>query len=208
MVTIPNQSSVPKAFELFDAAGRLPAGSHYERLVDVCEELVRFTWLVRDNAVEIPEPHEFKARVSFGHGGHTHDYDLAFVEGHGHDNDHGEGRAYDALQGGEYMDAHALAHADQINRRLRNREVTTWQIIAVDLTGGLMPCAAAITVLLLCQQLKRIALGVVLVGFSALGLPSRCLWPASLRPLASTRSESAGLAFMLSHGGRHMPSVR
>ena len=36
MVTIPNQSSVPKAFELFDATGRLPAGSHYERLVDVC----------------------------------------------------------------------------------------------------------------------------------------------------------------------------
>lgn len=53
MVTIPNQSSVPKAFELFDAAGRLPAGSHYERLVDVCEELARFTWLVRDNAVEL-----------------------------------------------------------------------------------------------------------------------------------------------------------
>ena len=50
MVTIPNQSSVPKAFELFDAAGRLPAGPHYERLVDVCEELVRFTLLVRDNA--------------------------------------------------------------------------------------------------------------------------------------------------------------
>lgn len=50
MVTIPNQSSVPKAFELFDAQGRLPAGSHYERLVDVCEELVRFTWLIRDNA--------------------------------------------------------------------------------------------------------------------------------------------------------------
>ena len=50
MVTIPNQSSVPKAFDLFDAAGRLPPGSHYERLVDVCEELVRFTWLLRDNA--------------------------------------------------------------------------------------------------------------------------------------------------------------
>ena len=50
MITIPNQSSVPKAFELFDPAGRLPAGSHYERLVDVCEELVQFTWLIRDNA--------------------------------------------------------------------------------------------------------------------------------------------------------------
>ena len=53
MVTIPNQSSVPKAYELFDPAGRLPPGPHYERLVDVCEELVRFTWLVRENAVEL-----------------------------------------------------------------------------------------------------------------------------------------------------------
>ncbi len=50
MVTIPNQSSVPKAFEVFNIAGRMPAGAHYERLVDVCEELVRFTWLIRDNA--------------------------------------------------------------------------------------------------------------------------------------------------------------
>ncbi|MBC7800551.1 MAG: arsenical resistance protein ArsH [Gemmatimonadaceae bacterium] len=50
MLTIPNQSSVPRAYELFDGAGRLPAGPHYERLVDVCEELVHFTWLVRDNA--------------------------------------------------------------------------------------------------------------------------------------------------------------
>ena len=53
MVTIPNQSSVPKAYELFDTGGRLPAGPHYERLVDVCEELARFTWLVRDNAAEL-----------------------------------------------------------------------------------------------------------------------------------------------------------
>ena len=50
MVTIPNQASVPEAFELFDADGRMLAGPNYERLVDVCEELVRFTWLIRDNA--------------------------------------------------------------------------------------------------------------------------------------------------------------
>jgi arsenic resistance protein ArsH len=55
MVTIPNQSSVPKAYELFDSAGRLPPGPHYDRLVDVCEELVRFTWLIRDNAAEMVE---------------------------------------------------------------------------------------------------------------------------------------------------------
>ena len=47
MVTIPNQSSIPKAWLEFDAEGRLPAGPFYARLVDVMEELVKFTWMVR-----------------------------------------------------------------------------------------------------------------------------------------------------------------
>ena len=50
MITIPNQSSIPKAYEQFDEAGRLPPSALYERVVDVCEELVRFTLLTRDNA--------------------------------------------------------------------------------------------------------------------------------------------------------------
>lgn len=47
MVTIPNQSSIPKAWLEFDGAGRLPDGAFYARIVDVMEELVKFTWLVR-----------------------------------------------------------------------------------------------------------------------------------------------------------------
>ena len=47
MVTIPNQSSIPKAWLEFDSAGRLPDGPFYARIVDVMEELVKFTWLVR-----------------------------------------------------------------------------------------------------------------------------------------------------------------
>ena len=47
MVTIPNQSSVPKAFLEFDEAGRMKPSALYGRVVDVCEELVKFTWLVR-----------------------------------------------------------------------------------------------------------------------------------------------------------------
>src|SRR5262249_52218158 len=46
---------------------------------------------------EIPEPHEFLARVSLGHGGHTHDYELEFVEhehGHEHGHDHAHDRGY------------------------------------------------------------------------------------------------------------------
>ncbi|OAN80598.1 arsenical resistance protein ArsH [Sulfitobacter sp. EhC04] len=50
MVTIPNQSSIPKAWLEFDEAGHLPAGPFYNRVVDVMEELVKFTWLVRGRA--------------------------------------------------------------------------------------------------------------------------------------------------------------
>jgi len=50
MITIPNQSSVPKAFEEFDEAGRMKPSSLYDRVVDVMEELMRFTLLTRDRA--------------------------------------------------------------------------------------------------------------------------------------------------------------
>jgi arsenic resistance protein ArsH len=50
MITIPNQSSVAKAFLEFDDNDRMKPSSYYERIVDVCEELIRFTLLTRDNA--------------------------------------------------------------------------------------------------------------------------------------------------------------
>lgn len=50
MITIPNQSSVPKAYEEFDEAGRMLPSPLYERVVDVMEELIKFTLLTRDCA--------------------------------------------------------------------------------------------------------------------------------------------------------------
>lgn len=47
MITIPNQSSVPKAFLEFDENGRMKPSSYYDRVVDVMEELMKFTLLVR-----------------------------------------------------------------------------------------------------------------------------------------------------------------
>ncbi|WHO80536.1 arsenical resistance protein ArsH [Rhizobium leguminosarum] len=47
MITIPNQSSVARAFQEFDADGRMKPSSYYDRVVDVCEELVKFTLLTR-----------------------------------------------------------------------------------------------------------------------------------------------------------------
>ncbi|SEO81590.1 arsenical resistance protein ArsH [Aquisalimonas asiatica] len=48
MLTIPNQSSVPKAYEEFDEQGRMLPSALYNRVVDVMEELVKFTLLTRD----------------------------------------------------------------------------------------------------------------------------------------------------------------
>lgn len=85
---------------------------------------------------------------------------------HHHHHAHGPGVGED----GEYMDAHARAHADDIARRFQGRQVTTGQIVMFGLTGGLIPCPAAITVLLMCLQLKQLSLGVVLVACFSLGL--------------------------------------
>jgi arsenical resistance protein ArsH len=50
MITIPNQSSVAKAYQEFDDAGRMKPSAYYDRVVDVMEELVKFTLLTRDVA--------------------------------------------------------------------------------------------------------------------------------------------------------------
>jgi nickel/cobalt exporter len=66
-----------------------------------------------------------------------------------------------------YQDAHELVHANDIRKRFTNKKVTNGQILLFGLTGGLIPCPATITVLLLCLQLKKVVLGATLVlGFS------------------------------------------
>ena len=136
-----------------------------------------FSFVQREGFVEsvqeIPEPHEFVARLKLGHGQHSHDYDVEFVE-HVHDHDHPHHAIpdYEGLDVSApgYQDPHELAHANDIRRRFAGRHVTTGQIIVFGLTGGLIPCPASITVLLLCLQLKKIALGAALVLCFSIGL--------------------------------------
>lgn len=57
MITIPNQSSVAKAWQEFDEAGRMKPSPYYDRIVDVMEELVKFTLLTRDRSDYLVDRH-------------------------------------------------------------------------------------------------------------------------------------------------------
>ncbi len=57
MVVIPNQSSVAKAWQEFDDGGRMKPSSFRDRVVDVCEELFRFTLLLRDRSAALTDRH-------------------------------------------------------------------------------------------------------------------------------------------------------
>jgi len=55
LITIPNQSSVPRAWDEFDEAGRMKPGPYYNRVVDVMEELVKFTLLTRGQSAYLTD---------------------------------------------------------------------------------------------------------------------------------------------------------
>jgi nickel/cobalt exporter len=89
--------------------------------------------------------------------------------GHHHHHHHGEGD-HDHHHGEEDEDAHARAHAAEIQKRFAGRHVTTGQIVIFGLTGGLMPCPAAVSILIVCLQLKEITLGFSIVAAFSFGL--------------------------------------
>ena len=138
-----------------------------------------FSFAPRDGFLEsvqnVPEPHDFTARLTLTHDRHAYSYDLVFAEAdpthedHAHaDHAHAELRGLELTTG--FQDAHELAHANDIRRRFGGRDVTTAQIALFGLTGGLIPCPGAITVLLLCLQLKAVSLGAALVLCFSIGL--------------------------------------
>jgi nickel/cobalt exporter len=92
---------------------------------------------------------------------HHHDHD--HHHGHHHHHHHAHSDESD-------HDSHEAAHANDVRQRFASRNVTTWQIVLFGLTGGLIPCPAAITVLLLCLQLKEFTLGFALVLCFSIGL--------------------------------------
>ncbi|MRR07310.1 MAG: nickel/cobalt efflux transporter RcnA [Deltaproteobacteria bacterium] len=184
------ENDVPPHFRLFQGRGHGHAwGADQVRIETERPDGSRqlFSFLQRDGFLEseqeIPEPHEFVARLRLGHERHSHDYDVEFVE---HDHHHHAIKDYESLDVSApgYQDPHELAHANDIRRRFANREVTTGQIVMFGLTGGLIPCPASITVLLLCLQLKQIALGTTLVLCFSIGLALTMVMSGSLAALS------------------------
>lgn len=110
----------------------------------------------------IPEPHDFQAEVAVKSPDGLELFKTTFSDdaGHDHARDHED----------EENDAHARMHTEDIRRRFTGRPVTTMQIVLFGLTGGLMPCPAALSVLLICLQLKKFTLGFSLVAAFSLGL--------------------------------------
>jgi len=128
-------------------------------------------WRTRREQIAAEHYHHDHGHGHEHHHGHSHDHGH---DHHDHHHDHeefeeAEERGLEVATGG-FVDAHEMAHAEDIRRRFANSNVTTGQIILFGLTGGLIPCPGAITVLLLCLQLQRFALGAVLVLCFSIGL--------------------------------------
>jgi nickel/cobalt exporter len=126
-----------------------------------------------ESTAVVPEPHEFSATLLMGHDDHAHTYRLRFHRPvAATDAARATPAAAEVVQDEDdvYQDAHERAHAEDIARRFGNRAVTTPQIVLFGITGGLMPCPAAFTVLLVCLQIKRVALGFSMVAAFSFGL--------------------------------------
>ena len=126
--------------------GRAHAHAHHHDQEDVLESVTG-----------IREPDHFDANLT--HADHGHGSAVLSGETECHEY---------VLPQEEYQDAHERDHATDIRKRFANQNVTTWQIILFGLTGGLLPCPAAFSILIICLQVKQFTLGFGLVlAFSA-----------------------------------------
>ncbi|NJR78728.1 arsenical resistance protein ArsH [Sphingomonas corticis] len=70
--TIPNQSSVAMAYKEFDEAGRMKPSAYYDRIVDVMEELVRFTVLLRPHATQLVDRYSERKSAGIAYAAEDH----------------------------------------------------------------------------------------------------------------------------------------
>ena len=124
-------------------------------------------WMLRRTWLE-SRTHQRDRDHNHNHN-HNHDHDHDHHHAHHHPHQH-HPHAHPLVATAEWQDAHQRAHAEEINRRFNGQRVPTGQIVLFGLTGGLIPCPASITVLLICLQLKKVSLGATLVMSFSVGL--------------------------------------
>jgi nickel/cobalt transporter (NicO) family protein len=122
------------------------------------------------------------------HAHHHHGHDDHDHEEHHHHHDHEPAPV-------EYQDAHQLAHAAEIEKRFGHRTVTLGQIAIFGFTGGLMPCPAAFTIVLICLQLKRFTLGIFMVLAFSVGLAFTLVAVGALAALSFRHAEKRFAGF-------------
>jgi nickel/cobalt exporter len=103
------------------------------------------------------------ANAHHHHGSHDHGHE----EDHHH---HGHVEHDHSNQNDSYQDAHERYHAEDIKRRFVGQTVSTGQIAMFGLTGGLVPCPASVTILMICLHLKKFSLGAAMVASFSFGL--------------------------------------
>jgi ABC-type nickel/cobalt efflux system permease component RcnA len=141
------------------------------------------------------EPHHHHEHSHHHHHDHQHSHPHhEHHQHHDHHHDHHhhsphEHHDHSGTTTPEFQDAHERAHAADIERRFANRAVTTPQIIFFGLTGGLMPCPASLTILLVCLQLKKFTLGFTLVLCFSLGLAATMVLTGAIAALSVRHAE-------------------
>ncbi len=165
----------------FGAKLNVEANEPYLQIISGALIIAVALWMIwrswRDIAAGRPAsaPTQESGRVPAVAAAHGHTHDGAHIHAHeagvphSHEEEEFESELLD-VDPTVYADSHEREHALDIERRFANRQVTTGQIILFGLTGGLIPCPASITVLLLCLQVGRIGLGALLVLCFSIGL--------------------------------------
>ncbi|MCE9582343.1 MAG: hypothetical protein K8T20_07610 [Planctomycetes bacterium] len=107
------------------------------------------------------EPHEFDAMLEIVRGGKREELPFRMVEPAGHEHSH------DGLDDDAHARAHAATLPEYVHQGLRP---TLGQIVAFGAAGGMIPCPAAVTVMLLAVSIRRTSSGLLLVAGFSLGL--------------------------------------
>jgi nickel/cobalt transporter (NicO) family protein len=141
-------------------------------------------WMMRQTFAEQHHHHDHEHHEH--EHGYDHDHDHAHVHHHDHSKTQQAGLQLGSL---DYEDAHARAHRLEIEKRFAGRKVTTGQIVMFGLTGGLIPCPASVTVLLVCLQLKQITTGALLVLCFSIGLAVTMVAVGAVAALGMDRAQ-------------------